>query len=347
MSKERSDDDDVATRNGRNISGGSSGGDNQLVGNSSSHRPSQYQETGFSSTEPNDVGPGHSPTTERQADDHATHAVPHWPALDREDATPVSRDDAAWSRGVGKTKAQSDVRYPRLEELRADSLVVARDLSVSPNDIRWLSTVQTQATQRKAPENGREDDAEARDGTRDSRKGLEGLKGAGPQGLEPDISGNILDTNAMQGDKVAPVDLTMGQTHTPFVNPGDESGGSGRRPPRDRGALSCCLCFPLRYLVVVFVFLGMVIVNAMRTNVGVTVLTILDKENLKVDNGTGQNREVGVSIIGFSPLLRDLLIQNGFVRAWKRLSNDRTSILTEGQQRVLNKCRSVMRMKLE
>lgn len=36
----------------------------------------------------------------------------------------------------------------------------------------------------------------------------------------------------------------------------------------------------------------MVVVNAMRTNIGVTVLTILDKETHRVNNDTGQNREI-------------------------------------------------------
>lgn len=58
------------------------------------------------------------------------------------------------------------------------------------------------------------------------------------------------------------------------------------------GSSGYCFCVPVRYVVVCLVFVGMLIINAMRTNVGVMVLTILDKESHRFNNQTGDMREI-------------------------------------------------------
>ena len=72
----------------------------------------------------------------------------------------------------------------------------------------------------------------------------------------------------------------------------EEEGTGAREPAEGSWGGRLCWCVPLRFVVVWAVFVGMVIINAMRTNVGVTVLTILGKETLFSFNETTAKREV-------------------------------------------------------
>lgn len=119
-------------------------------------------------------------------------------------------------------------------------------------------------------------------------------------------------------DKDHPVLLASGQTADTVNLVHDDQVGKDQKPAADAKEsapeessgqdlkrtiseilLGCCQCCPLRFLMVAMVFLGMIIINAMRTNVGVTVLTILDKDTHRVNNDTGYVREVRLVTISW------------------------------------------------
>ncbi|KAK7099292.1 hypothetical protein V1264_003450 [Littorina saxatilis] len=95
--------------------------------------------------------------------------------------------------------------------------------------------------------------------------------------------------------KVDPKWLNSEGSHQGSLDAGSNKGGAGAGGVEEEGerwGRGVCPCLPLRYVVVWTVFVGMVIINAMRTNVGVTVVTILNKESHSFDNNTGEIREL-------------------------------------------------------